>query len=259
MPEFSIPSYLFVVCFHLFQLLIILQFAQGESSSQSSCPKQFPCGNLGKVGFPFSNVSRPECGLYTLNCGSSPYPTITLGQHQYGVRFIGDNFMKLFDPLLGKRICNVFHTGISFPSSPSISFEFMFAMEFYKCNHSSSNVSSLEKIEHYFSGYKSYNSCQNFSLYYTQVENDTLPAASLPAECSVIYLPFDRSSRAMDLFEKLNSSMLYLQWKVSEVCTKCHYDEGQCLTDTHNNFQCLQDAGKKKPYKRFLIITGTYL
>nr|GMD65951.1 LEAF RUST 10 DISEASE-RESISTANCE LOCUS RECEPTOR-LIKE PROTEIN KINASE-like 1.1 [Ipomoea batatas] len=203
------------------------KLAQGESSSQSSCPKQFPCGNLGNVGFPFSNVSRPECGLYTLNCGSSPYQTITLGQHQYGVRFIGDNFIKLFDPLLGKRICNVFNTGISFPSSPSISFDFMFAMEFYKCNHSSSN----------------------------NEENDTLPAASLPAECSVIYLPFDRSARAMDLFEKLNSSMLYLQWKVSEVCTKCHYDEGQCLTDTHNNFQCLQDAGKKKPYKRFLIIT----
>nr|GMD70311.1 LEAF RUST 10 DISEASE-RESISTANCE LOCUS RECEPTOR-LIKE PROTEIN KINASE-like 1.1 [Ipomoea batatas] len=191
------------------------KLAQGESSSQSSCPKQFTCGNLGNVGFPFSNVSRPECGLYTLDCNASPYPTITLAQHQYGVRFIGDNFMKLFDPLLGKQICNVFNTGISFPSSPSISFEFMFAMEFYKCNHSSSNnVSSLQKIEHYFSGYKSYNSCQNFSLYYTQVENDTLPAASLPAECSVIYLPFDRSSRAMDLFEKLNSSMLYLQWKM---------------------------------------------
>ncbi|XP_019172584.1 PREDICTED: LEAF RUST 10 DISEASE-RESISTANCE LOCUS RECEPTOR-LIKE PROTEIN KINASE-like 2.5 [Ipomoea nil] len=258
MSEFSMPSHLFAVCFHLFQLVIILQLAQGESSSrQSSCPKQFTCGNLGNLSFPFSNVSRPECGLYTLDCNATPYPTITLGQNQYGVRFIGDDFMKLFDPLLGKRICNVFHTGISFPSSPSISFEFLFAMEVYKCNRSSSNVSLQQKIDHYFLGYKSYNSCQNFSLYYTQVENDTQLVGSLPAECSVIYLPFDRSSRAMDLFERLNSSMLYLQWKVSEVCTECHYNEGQCLTDTHNNFQCLADAGKKKPYKLFLIITVT--
>ncbi|XP_019172583.1 PREDICTED: LEAF RUST 10 DISEASE-RESISTANCE LOCUS RECEPTOR-LIKE PROTEIN KINASE-like 2.4 [Ipomoea nil] len=260
MSEFSMPSHLFLACFLLFEIVIILQLAQGESSSQSSCPKQFTCGNITKVSFPFSNVSRPECGLYTLDCNATPYPTITLGQHKYGVVFIKGDLMLLFDPLLEKylreRSCNVFHTGISFPSSASISFDFVPKTMFYKCN-SSSNVSLQKKIGHYFHGYRSYNSCQNFSLYYTQMDNDTLPTAtSLPAECSVIYLPFNfnRSSSAINLFENLNSLIL-IQWKVSEVCTKCHYNEGQCLTDTHNNFQCLADAGKKKRPMLILIIT----
>ncbi|XP_019172598.1 PREDICTED: LEAF RUST 10 DISEASE-RESISTANCE LOCUS RECEPTOR-LIKE PROTEIN KINASE-like 1.1 isoform X2 [Ipomoea nil] len=259
------PTYQLLACFLLFEIVIILQLAQGKSSSQSSCPKQFTCGNITNVSFPFSNVSRPECGLYTLDCNATPYPTITLGQHKYGVVFIKGDLMLLFDPLLEKYLrepsCNVFHTGISFPSSASISFDFVPKTMFYKCN-SSSNVSLQKKIGHYFHGYRSYNSCQNFSLYYTQMDNDTLPTAtSLPAECSVIYLPFNfnRSSSAINLFENLNSLIL-IQWKVSEICAKCHYNGGQCLTDTHNNFQC-SDAGKEELPKgiRILIVCGMAL
>ncbi|XP_031112544.1 LEAF RUST 10 DISEASE-RESISTANCE LOCUS RECEPTOR-LIKE PROTEIN KINASE-like 1.1 isoform X2 [Ipomoea triloba] len=237
-----------------------MKLAEGESSSQSSCPKEFTCGNLPNLSFPFSNVSRPECGLYTLDCGATPYPTITLelGQHQYGVEVNRGNLMFLFDPLLDKylrkRSCNVFHTGISFPSSASISFDFLSKIMFYKCNRTSSNVSSLQKkIDHYFRGYRSYNNCQNFTLYYIDGDNHTLPAArTLPAECSVIYLPSYGSSRGIDVFVKLNSSIL-IQWKVSEICAECHYNGGKCLTDTHNNFQC-SDAGKKELPKGIHIL-----
>nr|GMD63239.1 LEAF RUST 10 DISEASE-RESISTANCE LOCUS RECEPTOR-LIKE PROTEIN KINASE-like 1.1 [Ipomoea batatas] len=245
--------------FHCAEVMILDQLAEGETSSQSSCPKQFTCGILPNVSFPFSNVSRPECGLYTLDCNATPYPTVTLGQHKYGVKFIVGEFMFLFDPLLDKYLrersyCNVFHRGFSFPSSASISFEFQPESKFYKCNRTS-NVSSLqEKIDHYFHGYRSYSSCQNFTLYYTQGDNNhTLPASSLPAECSLIHLPFDKSSRAIDLFEKLNSSII-VEWKVSEICAKCHYNGGQCLTDTHNNFHCSSDAGKKELPKGIHIL-----
>nr|GMD65950.1 LEAF RUST 10 DISEASE-RESISTANCE LOCUS RECEPTOR-LIKE PROTEIN KINASE-like 1.1 [Ipomoea batatas] len=246
-------TYLFLACFLLFQIVIILdQLAQGESSSQSSCPKEFTCGHIRNVSFPFSNVSRPECGLYTLDCNATPIPTITLGQHKYGVEFIVGELMFLFDPLLDKylrkRSCNVFHRGFSFPSSASISFLFPPEWKFYKCNLSS-NVSLQKKIDHYFHGYRSNNSCQNFTLYYNQGDNNhTLPARSLPAECSVIHLPFYRSSS--NLFENLNSSIL-VGWKVSEICAKCHYNGGKCLTDTHNNFQC---SGKKELPKGIHIL-----
>nr|GMD60033.1 LEAF RUST 10 DISEASE-RESISTANCE LOCUS RECEPTOR-LIKE PROTEIN KINASE-like 1.1 isoform X1 [Ipomoea batatas] len=171
--------------------------------------------------------------------------------------------MLLFDPLLDKylrkRSCNVFHRGISIPSSPSISFEFGLTTLFYKCNRTS-NV-GFHKIDDYFRGFKSYNSCEGFTLYYTEEDNRSLPGGGFPAECSAVRLPFNRTSNASDLFGKLNSSIL-IGWKLSESCVECHYKGGRCLTDGDNAFHCAEaasDAGKNEPNKVILILIGRYL
>ncbi|XP_019172599.1 PREDICTED: LEAF RUST 10 DISEASE-RESISTANCE LOCUS RECEPTOR-LIKE PROTEIN KINASE-like 2.1 [Ipomoea nil] len=251
MPELSMPTYLRFVCFLLFLLHLV------ESKPQSICPKLFSCGNLRNLSFPFSsNVSRPECGLYTLACGATPYPTIALGQRQYVVLISAEELMLLFDPLLDKylrkRSCNVFHRGISIPSTPSISFEFGLTVMFYMCNKTS-NVVGFHEMDDYFRGYKSYNSCEGFTLYYTEEDNRTLPGGGLPAECSAVRLPFNRTSNASDLFGKLGSEIL-IRWKLSEICIECHYKGGRCLTDSNNAFHCSDDAGKNEPTKVILIL-----
>ncbi|XP_019172442.1 PREDICTED: LEAF RUST 10 DISEASE-RESISTANCE LOCUS RECEPTOR-LIKE PROTEIN KINASE-like 1.1 [Ipomoea nil] len=243
MAWFSIPSYLFWVCFVLFQSLI---FVHGEglsqSQSQSFCPKQFNCGNLINVTFPFTNKSQPNCGLHSLDCAARPFPRVKFGEQQYDIRNIRGEIMWLINPLpqsyFLEQNCNTFYKNFSFPSSALISF-MPRLHKFYRCERKS-NV-SLQKIGHYFNGFASYNNCKNFVLYYREDRNDTAPGGNLPAECSVIQLPFN--SRASGLFQKLNSS-ISVQWVVSETCEDCHYKGGSCLIDHNNKTICSGVAGK---------------
>nr|GMD70301.1 3-isopropylmalate dehydratase small subunit 3-like [Ipomoea batatas] len=53
----------------------------------------------------------------------------------------------------------------------------------------------------------------NFVVYYREDGNDTAPGGgNLPAECSVVQLPFRKNSRASDLFRKLNS-LISVEWE----------------------------------------------
>ncbi|KAH7571115.1 hypothetical protein JRO89_XS05G0255400 [Xanthoceras sorbifolium] len=57
------PLLLFVICY-----LFSSSMAEEVTGFNPRCT-QFPCGNLGYLGFPFSNQSNPECGLFQVhNC-----------------------------------------------------------------------------------------------------------------------------------------------------------------------------------------------
>nr|GMD70310.1 LEAF RUST 10 DISEASE-RESISTANCE LOCUS RECEPTOR-LIKE PROTEIN KINASE-like 1.1 [Ipomoea batatas] len=241
MAWFSIPPYLFWVCFIFFQSLIFLHLVHGEalSQSQSFCPKQFNCGNLINVTFPFTNMSQPNCGLHTLDCGARPFPRVKFGEQQYDIKNIRGKSMRLFNPLpqsyFLERNCNIFYRKFSsFPTSALISFVPRMH-NFYRCDRKS-NV-SLQKIGRYFNGFASYNNCKNFVVFYREGRNDTAPGGNLPAECSIIQLPFRKNSRASDLFRKLNSP-ISVEWEVSETCEDCHYKGGRCLIDHNNTTLC---------------------
>jgi hypothetical protein len=62
------------------------------------CP-EFHCRNLRPLGFPFTNKSKPECGVFTVDCGDQ-YSTIQLeeGGRSYQVLSISpDNTIRIFD------------------------------------------------------------------------------------------------------------------------------------------------------------------
>ncbi|CAA2945539.1 LEAF RUST 10 DISEASE-RESISTANCE LOCUS RECEPTOR-LIKE PROTEIN KINASE-like [Olea europaea subsp. europaea] len=65
------PASSFPVYFSLFYLLN-LNFVY------SKCPESFKCGNLGRLEFPFSNSSQPECGLFRVQCDATPHPLVYL-------------------------------------------------------------------------------------------------------------------------------------------------------------------------------------
>nr|GMD68123.1 LEAF RUST 10 DISEASE-RESISTANCE LOCUS RECEPTOR-LIKE PROTEIN KINASE-like 1.1 [Ipomoea batatas] len=245
MAWFSIPAYLFWVCFILFQSLIFAHLVHGEALSQSFCPKQFNCGNLINVTFPFTNMSQPDCGLHSLGCAARPFPRIKFGEQRYDIKNIRGESMRLFNPLpqsyFLEQNCNIFYRKFSFPSSALVSFVPRMH-NFYRCDRKS-NV-SLQKIGHHFNGFASYNNCTSFVVFYREDGNDTAPGGgNFPAECSVVQLPFRKNSRTSDLFRKLNSS-ISVEWEVSETCEDCHYKGGRCLIDHNNTTLCSGVAGK---------------
>lgn len=242
MATFSIPAYLFWVCFILLLSVIFLGLAQGEGDSQSRCPKEFDCANLKNVSFPFTNTSQSDCGLYSLDCGASSFARIKFGKKQYDIESIWGETMRISLPqsYFLKQNCSTFYRSFSFPSSALISF-LPRMRNLYRCNRSS-DVVTLQKIAHYFTGLASYNDCKNFIVYYQEDYNGTAPGGNLPAECSVIQLPFRRKSTASDFFGKLSSS-IRVQWEVSEICADCHYNGGRCLTDHNNNTLCSGGIG----------------
>nr|GMD63238.1 LEAF RUST 10 DISEASE-RESISTANCE LOCUS RECEPTOR-LIKE PROTEIN KINASE-like 1.1 [Ipomoea batatas] len=182
-------------------------------------------------------MSQPNCGLHSLDCTARPFPRVKFGEQQYDIRNIRGESMRLFNPLpqsyFLERNCNIFYRNFSsFPTSALISFVPRMH-NFYRCDRKS-NV-SLQKIGRYFNGFASYNNCTNFVVYYREGRNDTAPGGNLPAECSVIQLPFN--SRASYLFQKLNYS-ISVEWEVSETCEDCHYKGGRCLIDHNNSTLC---------------------
>ncbi|XP_031113605.1 LEAF RUST 10 DISEASE-RESISTANCE LOCUS RECEPTOR-LIKE PROTEIN KINASE-like 1.1 [Ipomoea triloba] len=199
-------------------------------------------------------MSQPNCGLHTLDCGARPFPRVKFGEQQYDIKNIRGESMRLFNPLpqsyFLERNCNIFYRKFSsFPTSALISFVPRMH-NFYRCDRKS-NV-SLQKIGRYFNGFASYNKCKNFVVYYREGRNDTAPGGSLPAECSIIQLPFRKNSRASDLFRKLNSP-ISVEWEVSETCEDCHYKGGRCLIDHNNTTLCSGVAGKSIKSKVILV------
>ena len=65
-----------VFVFVLLTNLLLLHSAEEEKSTRPNCPS-FPCGKFGTIGFPFTNVSYPSCGLLPVNCDETP-PKIQL-------------------------------------------------------------------------------------------------------------------------------------------------------------------------------------
>ncbi|KAL5830561.1 hypothetical protein ACOSQ3_020029 [Xanthoceras sorbifolium] len=90
------PLLLFVICY-----LFSSSMAEEVTGFNPRCT-QFPCGNLGYLGFPFSNQSNPECGLLMFLIGDIKQ----------------DNTLQLRD-----NNCGLFQN-LTLSNSPFYSFEF---------------------------------------------------------------------------------------------------------------------------------------
>ncbi|CAN4124855.1 unnamed protein product [Withania somnifera] len=215
--------------FSWFSVFIFFHFwcfdsAQGQYTSYSSCTKEFQCGNLGNLSYPFYKSTELDCGLVKYQALS-----------KYGV------FINLKDPILGNLLesnsCKTFDRNISLPVSPSITYRIFPFVTLFKCN------SSQKSTHEFFSSkkYQSYNLCESFILYYNKADH-YYAGFQFPSSCSFIQLPVLQNSE-----EKTNDNGLFhiltdevvLGWTVSDECNQCHYTGGRCQTDnTTNNFLC---------------------
>ncbi|CAN4124857.1 unnamed protein product [Withania somnifera] len=108
---------------------------------------------------------------------------------------------------------------------------------------------SSEEIDDYFRHYENHSSCDGFNIYYHKPRTDGSHSIAdgddLPANCSIIRLPLKYISPSgrvpSDLFDLLTSNFT-LDWEVSKDCSKCIYREGQCQSDSKNDFFCSKEA-----------------
>ncbi|KAK6788705.1 hypothetical protein RDI58_012503 [Solanum bulbocastanum] len=159
------------------QVLPLVSMAKGQfqanGKNDSTCPKFFSCGNLTDFSFPFSLSSRSDCGLMS-GCDTKTYPRIQLlpGGDWYNPIRKPPNFtVWLLDPklhtMLRQHKCQNFSKSFSLQDSPSISFTTPTLHDFFKCNSTSRNApNTTQKKNDHFAGYKIYNGCKDFSIYY---------------------------------------------------------------------------------------------
>ncbi|XP_015162711.1 uncharacterized protein [Solanum tuberosum] len=238
-------TYTSLICFFLISYLV-----QAKGRNDSTCPKSFSCGNLTDLSFPFSLSTQSDCGVMFLSgCDAKPYPRIQLlpgGDSYYALGNPFNYTVFLGDPKLHAKLrqhkCQAFNKNFSLPNSSSISFEILPVniLNFIKCNSTNSSTPNItQKMKDHFAGYRMYNGCKGFSIYYKLPGGDgeDVRAGNLPANCSLIRLPVLLLSDDGGLFNMLSAAFA-VEWKLSADCYKCHYGGGQCQTDITNKFHC---------------------
>ncbi|KAL7090967.1 hypothetical protein ACP275_12G075900 [Erythranthe tilingii] len=224
----------FLLFFFLFHSSII-------TPAVSKCPKSYQCGSLGSLQFPLSN-SR-GCGLFTVEGCDSVNPTVQLepGGQVYSIsRNISTNSLLIKDhtlqSLLDSNSCFALKN-VSLPKSPSISFSVSPNLTVFACI----NQNYIRDGEIFPENYRSYNCSSLFTVYYGF---PTPQVAPVPSDCQVIQLPvksnYDQYSLD-NVFDLLTSEYI-LEWNLSEQCSECHREGGQCLTNNIGEFECKRES-----------------
>nr|GMD23502.1 LEAF RUST 10 DISEASE-RESISTANCE LOCUS RECEPTOR-LIKE PROTEIN KINASE-like 1.1 [Ipomoea batatas] len=228
-------------CFFSFllPLMAAFYFVHGEAEFLSNCTKEFSCGALGFVNFPFAKHTQPHCGLVAVKCDTTP-PIVQLGTggdwypllpvKSFGSDYtiaIGDP--KLQRPFESRNYSNLNYT-IHFQNSPSITFLNLDASilnNFFKCNNDTQGG---------IRNYERYNCTDGFSLYYKRhlPENPKCDAVN----CTLFPSPF--------IIQQTNDGLtaqFVLRMEVSKTCQECYQGGGQCSENSKNEFQCAQVSG----------------
>ncbi|XP_031122326.1 LEAF RUST 10 DISEASE-RESISTANCE LOCUS RECEPTOR-LIKE PROTEIN KINASE-like 1.1 [Ipomoea triloba] len=223
-----------------------LYFAHGEDELPSNCTKEFSCGNIGYLEFPFAKHTQAGCGLVAVNCDTTP-PKIQLEKgedwyHLQKVIFKGwDGYTIIVEDsklrrLFERRNCKIINYSIQFRSSPSITLRNSEPYDFstfLKCNHSEADDDIC--------GYERYNHCtEGYSLYYKRPLIKEDPAC-IPDSC----IPFPTPI----FIDQTNDTLiagLGLKLEVSNACYMCYFGGGQCWADSNNEFQCKKGKSKQK-------------
>nr|GMD19382.1 LEAF RUST 10 DISEASE-RESISTANCE LOCUS RECEPTOR-LIKE PROTEIN KINASE-like 1.1 [Ipomoea batatas]GMD27703.1 LEAF RUST 10 DISEASE-RESISTANCE LOCUS RECEPTOR-LIKE PROTEIN KINASE-like 1.1 [Ipomoea batatas] len=215
--------------------------AHGEDELPSNCTKEFLCGSMGYLEFPFAQHTHPHCGLMAVDCDAKPLPNIQLetGGDWYQLQLVkpspvwGDYMIFLGDIKLQRLLeypnySNLNYT-LQFPYSPSITFHNLEANQlsptFLKCNYSEAyNMGNYER----------YNCTEGFSLKYkSELVPENNPKCDT-AKCTLYPSPI--------LVKQTNALLtaqfgLYLQ--LSPPCYDCKNSGGlQCTADSNNKSQC---------------------
>ncbi|GMY18409.1 LEAF RUST 10 DISEASE-RESISTANCE LOCUS RECEPTOR-LIKE PROTEIN KINASE-like 1.1 isoform X1 [Fagus crenata] len=242
----SLSLFVFFVLSHL----LLLHSAEGENRILPNCSSSFQCGKFGMIGFPFTNITHLHCGLLAVNCDRTP-PTIQLGWGWSGGPYEVINisytnttqsttrikYLSLWDHWKAGK-CE-YLTNLTFPSSPSISYEITSPNQtLFICIHTL-DITSAKNFKNM--------SCRDYNIYYSH-SNDSSPSSL--SECSTIQIPQkeqpDEEKREHpdedELFSLL-SDEVDLEVHVSDACRSCHGRGGQCELDEKRKFYCIEKKG----------------
>ncbi|KAI9169483.1 hypothetical protein LWI28_013047 [Acer negundo] len=242
------------------QLLLSLS----EQDLNPRCPS-FRCGHLGNIGFPFSNRTHPDCGLFVVdNCTELFDQKIQLLKKEssfYVKEISQDNTLWLHDHPLSKSFdinpsCESF-INMTLPRSPFVSFSITYKLPLYKCPHTNYSIPKNYSLLCNFSTH----SVIHFNLYNIQNQShNSLP--SPPAQCSVIQQQVTKTEKNV-VFNNIFTGGFgfFLRVNVTRECYECHWRGGQCQSDSKGNFNCskaepdtkITETGNAKGY--YTIVT----
>lgn len=207
----------------LFLLSNLLQLLSTEAQAGQNCPSAFECSPLGTLGYPFTTIFRPKCGLYAINCtGATP----TIGLIQYDLWFdvlhssSNNKSFLLGDPFLLHTVsckCNVFdQASLILPNSSSASFKILWTQILWKCSNKVINESGHESL-------RLIRYCGDHGIY----QNHFLDEAT-PPNCSKVDYP------------------RYLIVELSYQCLQCVSEGGRCQDLESGRFHCIKRKGRRK-------------
>ncbi|KAK0572936.1 hypothetical protein LWI29_000660 [Acer saccharum] len=211
------------------QLLLSLS----EEEINPRCPP-FLCGHLGYIGFPFSNRTHPECGLFVAdNCTKIFGQKIQLVKNEsffYVGEISQDNTLKLHDQLvlesIGNYSCKSFRN-LTLPRSPFFTFNITFNLPLFNCPHTHDSIP------------KNFSLLCNYSTHSVIYDKDFFKfnRSNPSAQCSVIH-PLVTKTQKHVAFHDMFTGWFNLQMKVTRECYECHWRGGQCQSDSKGNFNC---------------------
>ncbi|KAF5201556.1 Pr5-like receptor kinase, partial [Thalictrum thalictroides] len=220
---------------------------------------------LGKVRFPFSNMSNPECGLSILDC-TGPEPQVQFHENGkwYPVLYIDYSIstIKVLDEDLQTYLqydfCS-FLNNFSQETSPFLYINVTETHPFYKCKQEPISPSN------FLNQFPNFTRCVDkgsYDLYFYFDPKRSLPPLpeNLSNRCSVVHLPSPPI-----IFDELNLYYLRsmfianftLTWKVRPDCWDCHRKAGRCLTNPNKEFECHSSLKKGPSVRKKMAIALT--
>ncbi|KAI8539148.1 hypothetical protein RHMOL_Rhmol09G0158900 [Rhododendron molle] len=255
----GVPSVLALLL--LFHLLFL-------HHSSGKCPDSFDCGTHGRIKYPLSNSTFPNCGLYTVQNCTAPVPKLKLEAKEvlYDVisTNVTENSIRVKDPnlgyLIGTKACDVVGFYLNWTLPPKlngISFTISPGLTLLRCPTISPE---LDKKRHeFFRGNDSYRGCSGYTVYYKYPYHSSVSRnASVGLNCSVIELPVVPklgNRNASDLFSVL-AFEFSIRFHVSKECLQCRHKGGKCSHD-RTLFQCRNE--KEGISKHLILVLGTVI
>ncbi|KAK7859783.1 leaf rust 10 disease-resistance locus receptor-like protein kinase-like 1.1 [Quercus suber] len=217
-----------VFVFFLLTNLLLLHSAEEEKSTHQNCPS-FQCGIFGTIGFPFTNVSQPSCGLLPVNCDeTAPKIQLPLGLTGKSYQVINISYtnstqsIRIWDFSLFKYSFTedcIYLANFTLPNSPLISFKLTKPIQtLLKCNRTLDDTPP--------SDFK-YRGCGDYDIHYY--------SPTFASYCSVIQLPVvvDVATHELNVTAEYN-----LEIHVSDACSSCYSRGGLCGLDNKGKFHC---------------------
>lgn len=258
------------MAFFVFLLVLVLVLIPAAVAGRFpyTCPAEFQCGNFGILKFPFTDFTKPDCGLSMLDCSYQPLPSITLSRST-GQWFVtkkklqkNQNIISVTDLFLHRLLlaaknntkststCDLLKFIVFLPNTLSISYTIKYNMTIFRCRK---YPPYIQEVTEYFKNnrYRKFESCEEFDVlyrnpkYYGYPKGNDVPDQPVCSSITIPMLPWDHPdvvSNHTELLQMLSADF-DLEWRVSDRCYRdCHLKGGRCETNEMNEFSCVPFA-----------------
>ncbi|KAK5838537.1 LEAF RUST 10 DISEASE-RESISTANCE LOCUS RECEPTOR-LIKE PROTEIN KINASE-like 1.1 [Gossypium arboreum] len=218
-------------------LLLLSQFLILHSAEP--CPVSFQCGNLlGDLKFPYTEESRPACGLFVVKDCNGTNPSVQLDRvgQWYRIHKISQaDTLTIYDESLVQQLRNRDCSRLSMknflPHLPYVTFG---PIALCTCK-TALNASFLEQVQ------LNHTACNNYTIYYPPPETCKTHRLSRLCPCSTVRLPLTNTPPKNGTHSFiLLTPYVSIKVNVSKPCKECHWGGGTCL-GRNRRFYCTND------------------